>query len=136
MNRLAIALLAGALFGAGLAWSGMVDPVRVRNFLDVLGPWDPTLGFVMAGAIVPMGLAWLGRRWLETPFAADKFELPDTARLDAKLALGAIVFGMGWAIGGLCPGPAIAGLVLAPLQAGAFVTAMFAGMFLQRLMDG
>lgn len=135
MTRAALALLAGLLFGAGLAWSGMVDPLRVRNFLDVLGPWDPTLGFVMAGALLPMALAWVIRRRLDKPFAENRFELPDTAQLDARLALGAIVFGIGWAVGGLCPGPAIAGLVLAPVQAGTFVAAMLGGMIIQRVVD-
>lgn len=135
MTRGALALLAGLLFGAGLAWSGMVDPLRVRNFLDVLGPWDPTLGFVMAGALLPMALAWVIRRRLDKPFAENRFELPDTARLDARLALGAIVFGIGWAVGGLCPGPAIAGLVLAPVHAGTFVAAMLGGMIIQHVAD-
>jgi uncharacterized membrane protein YedE/YeeE len=135
MKPAAVALAAGALFGAGLAWSGMVDPQRVRAFLDVLGPWDPTLAFVMAGAIMPMALAWLVQKRLTKPFADAHFSLPDTTRLDARLVAGAVVFGIGWGVGGLCPGPAVAGLALAPASAAVFVLAMLAGMLLERFVS-
>jgi hypothetical protein len=134
MNRFIIALSAGLLFGAGLAVSGMVDPARVQAFLDLFGQWDPTLAFVMGGAMLPMAIAWRIQRRLQQPFAATQFDLPGTTRLDARLAVGALLFGMGWAISGLCPGPAIADLALAPLQAGIAVAAMFAGMTAQQLL--
>lgn len=134
MKRAAIALLAGCLFGIGLTWSGMVDPQRVRGFLDILGKWDSTLAFVMAGAIVPMALAWVIQKRLRKPFADAHFSLPDTTKLDGRLAIGAILFGIGWGIGGLCPGPALSGLSLAPKGAGIFIAAMLAGMLLERAL--
>ena len=133
MSRILVALIAGTLFGAGLAWSGMADPQRVQGFLDLLGRWDPTLAFVMAGAILPMAIAWVAQRRLDKPFADAHFNLPATITIDARLALGAILFGIGWGIAGLCPGPAIAGLAIAPAGAGVFVVAMLAGMILQRV---
>ena len=133
MNRIVIALTSGMLFGAGLVWSGMADPTRVQSFLDIFGNWDPTLAFVMAGAMIPMALAWIIKGKLASPLAASAFELPGTTKLDLPLALGAILFGMGWGIAGLCPGPALADLALAPLDAWPFVVAMFVGMALQRI---
>ena len=134
MKRIALALIAGALFGAGLTLSGMVDPQRVRGFLDLLGTWDPTLGFVMAGALLPMAIAWLIQKRMSRPFVDAHFDLPGTSRLDARLALGAVIFGIGWGIGGLCPGPAVAGLALVPTQAAIFVLAMLAGMLVERVL--
>ncbi|GBH31673.1 DUF6691 family protein [Sphingobium xenophagum] len=128
MMRIIIALLSGALFGAGLAISGMADPMRVRAFLDLFGAWDPTLAFVMGGAMIPMALAWIVQRRVSRPFADLAFALPDTRAIDGKLALGAILFGIGWGIGGLCPGPAIASLALSPAAAAPFVLAMLGGM--------
>lgn len=133
MNRIAIALTSGMLFGAGLVWSGMADPARVQSFLDLFGNWDPTLAFVMGGAMIPMALAWIIKGKLASPLAAPAFELPGTTTLDRPLAFGAILFGMGWGIAGLCPGPALADLALAPLDVWPFVVAMFVGMALQRI---
>lgn len=132
MNRIVIALVSGLLFGAGLAWSGMADPARVQGFLDLLGDWDPTLAFVMGGAMIPMAIAWLIKRKLIAPLAAPAFDLPGTTKLDRTLAVGAILFGMGWGIAGLCPGPALADLAIAPLAVLPFVLAMFAGMAVHR----
>ncbi|RIA47166.1 hypothetical protein DFR49_1735 [Hephaestia caeni] len=131
--RALIALLAGTIFGAGLALSGMADPARVRAFLDLFGAWDPTLAFVMAGAITPMVLAWLIQRRLPRALSGDAFALPGTRRIDAPLAAGALLFGIGWGIAGLCPGPAIANLALAPFAVLPFLAAMIAGMLLHRL---
>jgi len=130
-----IALLSGLLFGAGLAVSGMADPARVRAFLDVAGRWDPTLGFVMAGALLPMIVAWRIKARLDRPLVGDSFNVPATTRIDRKLVSGAILFGVGWGIAGLCPGPAIADLALRPLPAAWFVTAMLGGMFVNRLIS-
>jgi uncharacterized protein len=132
VNRAAVALLAGTLFGAGLAVSGMADPHRVQAFLDLLGHWDPTLAFVMAGAILPMALAWRLRKGLAKPFADAHFDLPGATEVDRKLALGAVLFGMGWGISGLCPGPALADLGIAPVQVLPFVIALFAGIAVHR----
>lgn len=134
MNRILIALISGSLFGAGLAWSGMADPGRVQAFLDLFGNWDPTLAFVMGGAMVPMAIAWVIKGKLAAPFAAPSFELPGTTELDRPLAIGAILFGMGWGIAGLCPGPAIADLAIAPLAVLPFVAAMFVGMAAHRFL--
>lgn len=128
MKQTAIALAAGLLFGAGLAVSGMADPQRVQAFLDLFGTWDPTLAFVMGGAMVPMAIAWTIQRRMAAPVAAQKFELPGTTGMDRKLAIGALIFGAGWGIGGLCPGPAIADLAIAPAPAAMFIAAMLAGM--------
>ncbi|MGV7123419.1 DUF6691 family protein [Sphingopyxis sp. 550A] len=133
MIRPIAALVAGTVFGAGLAVSGMVDPQRVRAFLDVFGPWDPTLAFVMGGALLPMALAWLIQRRLARPAFADAFDLPATKGIDPRLASGAALFGIGWGLSGLCPGPAIAGLALAPMDAALAVLAIIAGMALHRM---
>jgi len=132
VNRIIVALIAGSLFGAGLAFSGMADPLRVQAFLDLFGNWDPTLAFVMGGAMIPMAIAWLIQRRMEKPFADAHFDLPGTTQLDTKLATGAVLFGMGWGISGLCPGPAIADLAIAPAQAAIVVAAMFVGMAAHR----
>ena len=134
MRQTLIALFAGALFGAGLAWSGMADPRRVQGFLDIFGDWDLTLAFVMGGALVPMGIAWLIQKRMTKPFADARFSLPETAKLDAPLAVGAILFGAGWGIGGLCPGPAIADIAIAPGGATIFVLAMLGGMTVHRVV--
>jgi uncharacterized protein len=132
MRRGAIALIAGSLFGAGLALSGMADPARVQAFLDLFGAWDPTLAFVMAGAIIPMAFAWAWQKRLERPFANAHFDLPGTTNIDARLATGAALFGIGWGISGLCPGPAVADLAIAPARVWPFILAMLGGMAIHR----
>lgn len=133
MRPVFVALLAGLLFGAGLAVSGMGDPARVQAFLDIFGNWDPTLAFVMGGAVLPMGFAWKWQKRLSKPFVEERFDVPATTRLDQNLIFGAVLFGAGWGIGGLCPGPAIADLAIAPTEAGIFVLAMFGGIAAHRL---
>mgnify|MGYP001067317670 CR=1 FL=1 len=135
MRRVIIALLAGLLFGAGLAHSGMSDPSRVHAFLDIFGgAWDPTLAFVMGGAIVPMAVAWRIRRRLDAPLAETSFTLPATTGITLSLIGGSVLFGIGWGIAGLCPGPAIADLAIAPVPAAIFVAATLGGMILHRLL--
>ena len=135
MNRqFSIALLAGTLFGAGLAVSGMADPQRVRGFLDLFGTWDPTLAFVMGGAIVPMALAWRIQKRMTSPLSVEQFSLPTNRDLDPRLIGGAALFGIGWGVAGLCPGPAIADLAIAPVPAAIFVVAMLGGMILNSLL--
>ncbi|WP_052134630.1 DUF6691 family protein [Sphingomonas sp. 37zxx] len=135
MNRTLISLIAGMLFGAGLAVSGMLDPVRVRGFLDLFGRWDPTLAFVMGGAMIPMALAWLVQRRMATPIAEAAFHLPDTDPVTPRLLGGSAMFGIGWALGGLCPGPALAALAINPLAAMVFIVAMIAGFILVTKID-
>ena len=133
MRQISLALFAGLLFGAGLALSGMCDPAKVRGFLDIFGAWNPTLAFVMGGALLPTALAWRVQRKLRVPLAAPAFSLPGTSGLDAKLLGGAALFGIGWGIAGLCPGPGLADLAFAPARAGLFVLAMVAGMGIFKL---
>ncbi|SHN53161.1 DUF6691 family protein [Erythrobacter sanguineus] len=129
-------LVSGTIFGAGLALGGMTDPARVRGFLHLFGNWDPTLAFVMGGAVLVMALAWLVQRRMQRPIFAEGFSLPDRSDLTARLIGGSALFGIGWGIAGLCPGPGFAALAIAPTSAGIFVAAMLAGMILVRLMEG
>ena len=127
-NRLLPPLISGALFGAGLTVSGMTDPGRVRGFLDVFGRWDPTLVFVMGGAVIVMAIAWRIQRRMNVPVFGKKFSLPDRSDLDSKLIAGSVLFGVGWGVAGLCPGPAVASLALAPTTVLPFIIAMIVGM--------
>jgi uncharacterized membrane protein YedE/YeeE len=126
-------LIAGIIFGAGLALSDMVNPARVQAFLDVAGAWDPTLMFVMGAALVPSAIAYLIRGRMARPLLASKFFVPESRVLDRPLLVGAALFGVGWGLVGFCPGPAIASLVLGAWQPWLFVVAMLAGMALHRL---
>lgn len=135
IRRLIVPLASGALFGAGLALGGMTDPARVRGFLDLFGAWDPTLAFVMGGAVLVMAIAWRVQPRMARPLFADTFALPDRSDLTARLIGGSALFGAGWGIAGLCPGPAIAALVIEPASAAIFVAAMLAGMALVRLTE-
>ena len=132
-----LTLISGLLFGFGLLLSGMADPAKVQNFLDLFGTWDPSLAFVMGGAIaVTMPGFWLVIR-RNKPFFNDVFHLPSRTDLDARLITGAAIFGVGWGLGGFCPGPAITALPLAAEGTLIFVATMLTGMaaskyFLQR----
>lgn len=131
---LALALAAGALFGAGLGVSGMAHPGKVLAFLDVAGDWDPTLLFVMAGAI---GAHFWSYRWARrrsAPLFDERFHIPAAKPIDARLSLGAVLFGVGWGVGGYCPGPAIVSLATLGLPVLVFVASMLLGMlFVHRL---
>lgn len=128
MKRMMVAVLSGVLFGFGLTLSGMTDPMRVRAFLDIFGNWDPTLAFVMGGALLVMGPVWLIQKRMDRALDGARFSLPKTSGIDRELLLGAVLFGVGWGIAGLCPGPAIAALALDIRNVALFVAAMFAGM--------
>jgi len=132
MRRVFAATVAGALFGAGLVVSGMSNPNKVLNFLDPLGPWDPSLLLVMAAAVavsfIGFRLVWRQRR----PWCEADFQLPTASRPDRRLLVGAALFGLGWGLVGYCPGPALTALVIAPRDALWFVGAMLVGMLLQR----
>jgi uncharacterized membrane protein YedE/YeeE len=136
MPRTVAALLIGALFGAGLAVSGMINPAKVLGFLDVAGDWDPTLACVMAGAlaVAAPAIAWARRRG--RALLADTLELPTRRDIDPALLAGAAVFGLGWGLVGFCPGPAFAALSTGLWQAGLFVVAMLAGMAVHRATLG
>lgn len=130
--RLLAASFAGLLFGIGLTISGMVNPAIVLGFLDVMGEWNPALLFVMVGALsVAVPGYWLlrGRK----PVLAEAQQMPTRRNIDWPLVLGAILFGVGWGIVGICPGPAIALLAIAPVSALIFLAAMTAGLWLARV---
>lgn len=127
-----VALIAGVLFGAGLMVGGMTDPAKVIGFLDIAGRWNPSLAFVMGAALcltLPVFQLFKGRR---RPLLEERFFLPTRTDVDVRLLLGAGVFGVGWGIAGLCPGPAVANLSTGSPQVLAFVLAMILGM---RLSD-
>ncbi len=127
-----IAFIAGTLFGLGLTISRMIDPAKVLGFLDIAGAWDASLALVMVGALTVMAVAWrlAGRR--TAPLFADRFPGPPSGDIDTKLLSGAAIFGIGWGLVGLCPGPAISGLALGRMEIVWFVIAMLAGMAVHR----
>jgi len=125
--RIFVALLAGAIFGFGLSLSGMLDPARVRGFLDIAGHFDPSLAFVLAGAVAVSSAGCLISRRLRHPLLDSMFHLPVKQDIDLPLVAGAAIFGVGWGMSGLCPGPAIASLALGLVPSYVFAVAMLAG---------
>jgi len=123
-----VAVASGALFALGLALAGMTRPEKVRGFLDFARQWDPSLAFVMGGAIAVHAVAWrlIARR--TSPILAASFALPTRRVLDGRLLLGAAIFGVGWGLGGYCPGPGLASLATGSVPVLAFVGAMLAGL--------
>lgn len=134
MAKTASAFAVGLLFGLGLLVSGMANPAKVLAFLDVTGRWDPSLAFVMAGAVAISATGYFLARRRGRPLLASRLEIPIRRGLDPRLIAGAAVFGLGWGLAGLCPGPALTLLTVAPAQAVTFVVAMVAGMLLFRLV--
>ena len=127
MMRNLFALVAGVIFGVGLTISQMVNPSKVVAFLDLFGSWDPSLAFVMGGALI---ITTLGYRWVmkkDKPIFAEKFQIPNNQSIDARLALGSVLFGIGWGLVGLCPGPAVAALTIGGLPILVFLCAVFVG---------
>ena len=133
--RIVLALVAGLVFGLGLLLSGMADPAKVLGFLDLAGTWDPSLAFVMAGAvgIATIGFALARRR--TTSLLGETMQLPAKRAIDRRLIAGSLLFGAGWGLAGFCPGPAIVALGLGSGQAIVFVIAMLAGMGLFELIE-
>jgi uncharacterized membrane protein YedE/YeeE len=135
MTRL-LALIVGLVFGAGLAVSGMTSPARVIGFLDVTGRWDPSLAFVMGGALlVAAPLFALARKREANRGTATTDEAAGdqvTGRIDARLIGGSALFGIGWGLAGICPGPAVVNLAIDPLHAALFALPMLAGLLLSR----
>lgn len=127
-------LLIGLLFGVGLVISGMTDPAKVQNFLDIAGNWDPSLAFVMGGAVLVAmaGFRLVFRRG--RPVAEGSFHLPAKTEIDMPVLVGPAIFGIGWGLSGYCPGPAIAALGLGAPATAAFVAAMMLGMAATRLL--
>ena len=129
-----IALISGVVFGVGLAISGMLDPSKVSGFLDILGVWDPSLAFVMGGGVVVNAIGYAVIQKRGRPFLAKGFHLPQTRTLDRPLLVGAALFGIGWGISGLCPGPAVASLWLNPSDGIGFMLFLMAGLVLGRVI--
>ena len=129
--RIALALLSGALFGFGLSLSGMVDPARVIGFLDIAsGHWDPSLMFVLGGAVCVAFVAVAIQRRLSRPVLDTQFHLPERTDIDARLIVGSVLFGIGWGLAGFCPGPALSALTTGMTSVLLFVAAMTVGMVL------
>lgn len=134
MAATASAFAAGLLFGLGLIVSGMADPAKVLAFLDVTGRWDPSLAFVMAGAVAVSAVGYRFVRRRGRPVLASRLDLPTRRNIELRLIAGAAVFGLGWGLVGLCPGPALTLLTVLPAQAATFVAAMAVGMLVFRLV--
>jgi len=130
MGKLVSALIAGLIFGLGLTVSEMVNPAKVLAFLDVFGNWDPSLAFVMGAAVLVTAIGYRLAWRRSAPVFSERFELPGNRKLDARLAVGSVLFGVGWGLVGLCPGPALAALSFGGPQAWVFLAAMTAGVFL------
>jgi len=127
-----VAFVAGSLFGLGLTVSRMIDPAKVLGFLDVTGDWDPSLALVMAGALSVMAVGYRTASARHTPLLAGVFQIPTRRDVDSRLAIGAVIFGIGWGLVGFCPGPAISGLALGRYEVIVFVLAMLVGMAVNR----
>lgn len=132
------ALLLGGLFSCGLMFSGMANPEKVLNFLDITGTWDPSLAFVMLGAIllafIPFQKA-LGQTKTHT-ILNEKIDLPTATQIDAKLIVGSLLFGVGWGIAGMCPAPSLSLLALGHHQSIYFIIAMLLGVYLHKKYTG
>ncbi|MBT5575179.1 YeeE/YedE family protein [Alphaproteobacteria bacterium] len=128
MISILVALVVGCLFGIGLAFGGMLDPSKVVGFLDIFGAWDPSLAFVMIGGI---GVNALGHFFLvkgKKPIFAKKFQLPENINIDRNLLVGSALFGIGWGLAGLCPGPVVASILLNPMSLLPFLGVMLVGL--------
>ena len=134
MIRGVVAFLAGVVFGVGLIVAQMTNPAKVIGFLDITGAWDPSLAFVMVGGIaVYASVYWILRARGVPPMLVPEFHPPQARRVDRNLALGAVIFGAGWGLGGFCPGPAITSAGFGEPRVWVFVAAMLAGMMAYRL---
>ena len=131
----AIALLAGLVFGLGLLLSGMADPAKVLGFLDLAGDWDPSLALVMAGAIVVAAMGFAVARRRAKSLLGAPIQLPTKRTIDRRLIVGSTLFGAGWGLAGFCPGPALVALGMGEAKAIVFVLAMLAGMGLFVLFE-
>jgi uncharacterized membrane protein YedE/YeeE len=128
-------LLAGLVFGLGLILSGMANPAKVLGFLDLAGPWDPSLALVMAGAIAVGLVAFLVAGNRTVSLLGAEMKLPTARHIDRRLVVGSLVFGIGWGIAGFCPGPGLVALGMGEAKAAAFVAAMLLGMGIFELAE-
>lgn len=132
MNRIIIALLSGIIFGLGLSLSQMVNPNKVLAFLDIAGDWDPSLAFVMIGALAfaMPAFRWIRKR--QQPLLEDGFHITHKTAIDKPLLWGAAIFGIGWGMSGYCPGPAVASLGFGSVEALVMIVSIYAGFFSER----
>jgi uncharacterized membrane protein YedE/YeeE len=133
--QIVMALLSGLVFGLGLVLSGMTDPSKVLGFLDLAGTWDPSLAFVMGGAIVVGFFAFRIAGGRTKALLGDPMRLPTATQIDRRLVMGGLAFGVGWGLAGFCPGPALASLGMGNGKALIFVVAMVAGMAVFELLE-
>ncbi len=135
MMKIVTSLFAGLIFGIGLIVSGMTNPAKVLGFLDMAGRWDPSLALVMAGAIAVAAPAfWLARRRGKS-LLGEPIRLPAATRIDRRLVVGGLAFGVGWGLAGFCPGPALASLATGGAEAAIFTAAMAVGMGAFELLE-
>lgn len=123
------ALMCGIIFGCGLAISNMINPIKILNFLDVTGNWDPSLALVMLSAVI---VTWIGYRFVlarSKPVLANKFFLPQKKNIDLRLITGAAIFGIGWGLSGYCPGPGITALILGSMDPVYFIIGLVLSLF-------
>lgn len=130
-----ISLITGFIFGLGLLISGMVNPAKVLGFLDLAGKWDPSLAFVMGGALAVGLVTFSAARKRSVSLTGCEMELPTTAQLDRRLVIGSLLFGIGWGIAGFCPGPAIVSIVMGNPKTILFTGAMLAGMGIFEILE-
>lgn len=134
MTRVISALLAGTVFGVGLSISGMINPAKVLGFLDLFGAWDPSLAFVMGAGLVVTYFGYRFAQTKSTPVYDTGYHLPQSRGIDRSLASGAVLFGAGWGLVGLCPGPAISALATGNWKVVLFVVSMISGFYLHRMV--
>ena len=134
MAQVLVALVAGTLFGLGLAISQMINPGKVLSFLDVLGPWDPSLALVLLGAVSVAAMIFRYALKQPRPYFADVFQAPSRMDVEPRLVVGGVIFGIGWGLVGWCPGPAISSLTLGHWETWVFLAAMVVGMWIYRLL--
>ena len=132
MIKLLTALVSGLIFGAGLGLAGMLNPAKVAGFLDLFGNWDPSLAFVMGGGILINAAGHQIVRRRQSPLFADSFQLPLSQAIDRPLLIGSGIFGIGWGLAGLCPGPVVASLLLNPAGMIPFILLLLAGLWVGR----
>ena len=133
--QVVVSLITGLLFGIGLILSGMTDPSKVKGFLDVTGNWDPSLAFVMGGAIAVGLVAFRMAGKRASSYLGAPMRLPSARHIDRRLVLGGFVFGIGWGLAGFCPGPALTSLGTGRIEALVFVATMLAGMAIYEFLD-
>ena len=135
MTTVFTSLLAGLVFGFGLIVSGMANPAKVLGFLDLTGAWDPSLAFVMAGAISVAALAYAAAKQRTVSFLGAAMKLPGSHAIDRRLVIGSVLFGIGWGVAGFCPGPGLVALGMGEIKALVFVAAMLTGMGVFELIE-